>query len=202
MDATVAISAAPVVGVVSFAGTHSSQAMCSTPNLLLARLHVPCMYGCRHVRPAAVHLNPQWACMCHLGAGCALQDFRLHPEILPLVGTHVDSIINAVLDFGAGLARRRKGMAAVLRPQDLAAYMSRTYGLTVPGLHSQVVPYRRPAASELHKARAAAVRQADVPKVGRGGAGRAGAAVAAEGRGRALQDGLAGDASRGGTDHG
>jgi hypothetical protein len=139
--------------------------------------------------------------MHHVGCRGVPQDFRLHPEVLPLLGTHVDSLLNATLDFGAGLARRRKGMAAMLRPQDLAAYMSRTYGLTVPGLHSQVVPYRRPAASELHKARAAALRQAEVPKVGRGGAGRAGAAAAAEGRGRAALQGFAADADAD-ADHG
>jgi transcription initiation factor TFIID subunit TAF12 len=69
--------------------------------------------------------------------------------------------VAGAVNFGASLARRRKGGPPTLTARDLAAYTERTYQLRVPGYSSEALrPYKRPAGSELHRLRASAVEAA------------------------------------------
>jgi transcription initiation factor TFIID subunit TAF12 len=86
------------------------------------------------------------------------QAFRLQPELLEQLQRLTESFVSEAVEFGVQLAGRRRG--ATLRPSDLALFIERTHHLSVPGFNKDAHPYRRPAASELHKARATAVRRA------------------------------------------
>jgi transcription initiation factor TFIID subunit TAF12 len=92
-----------------------------------------------------------------------------------------DSFVTEAAKFGVELASHRRG--ATLRPSDLATYLERTHHLHVPGFLKEYHPYRRPAASDLHRERTILVRKAQLAAgqaTGEGGA----AAAAGGGRGR------------------
>ncbi|BDA44235.1 probable transcription initiation factor TFIID subunit 12 at C-terminar half [Coccomyxa sp. Obi] len=66
--------------------------------------------------------------------------------------------LHTALIFGCASARKRG--AEQLAPSDLTPYFERTWNLHVPGFGSETVqPYKRVAASELHRTRTAAVRR-------------------------------------------
>lgn len=70
-----------------------------------------------------------------------------------------EAFVDEAVEFGVQLAGRRRG--ATLRPTDLALYLERSHHLHVPGFDKEYHPYRRPAASELHRSRSIAVRKAN-----------------------------------------
>ncbi len=88
-----------------------------------------------------------------------------------------EELIRAVVAAGAQLARRRKGPASALRHTDCQPFLERTLHLHVPGVTTQVRPYRRPAPSTAHQKRMTAVRTAlrkDADAEGRGNRGGGG----------------------------
>lgn len=114
------------------------------------------------------------------------QAFRLQPDLVEQLQRLTDAFVGEAVKFGCELASHRRG--AVLRPTDLATYLERTHHLHVPGFTKEYHPYRRPAASELHRERAAAVRKAQLAaSAGAGGGGGGGG------------DGPGGGGGRGGT---
>lgn len=98
------------------------------------------------------------------------QAFRLQPDVVEQLQRLTDAFVGEAVKFGCELASHRRG--AVLRPTDLATYLERTHHLHVPGFTKEYHPYRRPAASELHRERTAAVRKAQLAaSAGAGGGG-------------------------------
>jgi hypothetical protein len=67
--------------------------------------------------------------------------------------------------------------AGTLRASDLAPYLERTHHVRIPGFGGELRPYRRPSASELHRERAAAVRQSAASGAGAAGGGGGGMAA-------------------------
>lgn len=94
------------------------------------------------------------------------------------------AFVEDAVKFGVSLASHRRG--ATLRPTDLATFLERTHHLHVPGFTKEYHPYRRPAASELHRERSIAVRKAQLQQ--------SAAAAAAQQQG----DGGGGGGGRGG----
>lgn len=92
-----------------------------------------------------------------------------------------DAFVREAVKFGVDLASHRRG--AVLRPADLATYLERTHHLHVPGFTKEYHPYRRPAASELHKERSILVRKAQLTAAQAGADGPAAAAGRGAGAG-------------------
>jgi hypothetical protein len=97
-----------------------------------------------------------------------LQAFSLTPEVVAELTRMADEFVADVVERGAQLAAVRK--ANTLRASDLAPYLERAHAIRIPGFGGELKPYRRPSASELHRERAAAVRQSG----GGGGGGGAG----------------------------
>lgn len=89
-----------------------------------------------------------------------LQSFVLQPELADELLKLSDNLVTEAVEFGCALAARRS--SKVLRTSDLAMYMQRTYHLHIPGFNKEYTPYRRPVASDLHKARSVAVRKAQL----------------------------------------
>lgn len=91
---------------------------------------------------------------------------HMKPSMESALGQVAEDLVGQALSFGCSMARRRQGTGAaaedlVLQPADLAAFLEQTWQLHVPGFGGDVLrTYKRPAASELHKTRAAAVRRA------------------------------------------
>lgn len=126
-----------------------------------------------------------------LAAVCCLlfvpppQAFKLQPQLVERLQHLTRTFVDDAVEFGVALAARRRG--ATLRPTDLALYMERTHHLHVPGFTKEYHPYRRPAASDLHRERSTLVRKAQLQgggegaaAAGGGGAGGRGAAGGAE----------------------
>ena len=111
-----------------------------------------------------------------------LQAFKLQPDLIEQLQALSRSFVEDTVNFGVSLSSRRRG--ATLRPTDLALYLERTHHLHVPGFTKEYHPYRRPAASELHKERSTLVRKALLQGTAGGGdggaAGARGAGAAAE----------------------
>jgi transcription initiation factor TFIID subunit 12 len=89
-----------------------------------------------------------------------LQAFRLQPELQQELTKLTEAFVSDAVDFGCALAARRRG--ATLRPSDLAMYMQRNHHIYVPGFNKEYRQYKRPVASELHKARTVLVRKAQL----------------------------------------
>ncbi|KAK9809118.1 hypothetical protein WJX72_009572 [[Myrmecia] bisecta] len=86
---------------------------------------------------------------------------ELAPDVEPVLRELAEQFIGGAVSFGCTLAKRRK--AEVVEPADVAVYLERTWHLHIPGFSGDAVkPYKRPAASELHRTRAAAVRRLDL----------------------------------------
>lgn len=91
---------------------------------------------------------------------------HLKPEVETALTELIEDLIGQALSFGCSMARRRQSAGAaaedlVLQPADVAAFLEHSWQLHVPGFGGDALrPYKRPAASELHKTRAAAVRRA------------------------------------------
>ena len=97
------------------------------------------------------------------------------------------------ISFAIAAARRKKMQR--LDPGDVALYMKQTFGIDLPGFNrAEVVPYRRLAGSEVHKARLAAVRRANVALTKQTTATGAGAGPS----GVAKSRGTGGDGKKGG----
>ncbi|GBF87907.1 transcription initiation factor TFIID subunit 12 [Raphidocelis subcapitata] len=94
--------------------------------------------------------------------------FSLAPEVVAELTRAAEDFVADAVERGAQLAAARK--ANTLRASDLAPYLERAHHIRVPGFGGELKPYRRPSASELHRERAAAVRQSGAGGGG-GGAG-------------------------------
>lgn len=101
------------------------------------------------------------------------QAFKLQPELVDQLQRLTQSFVQEAVDFGVSLASRRRG--ATLRPTDLSLYLERTHHLHVPGFTKEYHPYRRPAASDLHRERSALVRKAQLHAQAGGEGGTGGA---------------------------
>mmetsp|Transcript_26675 Transcript_26675/g.68758 ORF Transcript_26675/g.68758 Transcript_26675/m.68758 type:complete len:204 (+) Transcript_26675:279-890(+) len=102
---------------------------------------------------------------------------ELQGALMELYGTLIENAVQ----FGCSNARMRKSQ--VLKPRDMAVYLERTWGISVPGFSGeQVRAHRRPAVSEVHRRRLTASRQVvndTLPRRG-GGGGGGGAAAAGQ----------------------
>ncbi|KAF5834581.1 hypothetical protein DUNSADRAFT_8706 [Dunaliella salina] len=96
---------------------------------------------------------------------------ELQGALMELYGTLIENAVQ----FGCSNARMRK--SPVLKPRDMAVYLERTWGISVPGFAGeQVRAHRRPAVSEVHWRRLTASRQVVNDTLPRRGAGAAAAA--------------------------
>lgn len=90
------------------------------------------------------------------------QGFKLDQTTEDCLMEIYDDFVTNALQFGCSNTKRRPGGAS-LRPSDMAVYLERTYHLTVPGFGSadarEVKPYRKIAATELHKSRQRIARE-------------------------------------------
>ncbi|GAB4823703.1 hypothetical protein N2152v2_010749 [Parachlorella kessleri] len=86
------------------------------------------------------------------------QGARMTSEAELALKTLAQDFVSNAVAFGVSMAKRRK--AEVLEQGDLQLYFERTWNLQIPGFSdAEVRPYRRPAVSDVHKARMAAVRR-------------------------------------------
>lgn len=93
-----------------------------------------------------------------------------------------EDFVQDLVDRGCQLAAIRK--ANTLRAADLTPYLERAHHIRIPGFGNELKPYKRPAASDLHRERAAAVRQSAAGGgTGTGGGGGMGGGGGAKGRG-------------------
>ncbi|KAK2080182.1 hypothetical protein QBZ16_000035 [Prototheca wickerhamii] len=77
------------------------------------------------------------------------------PALVAALKLVAADFVSGAVAFGASLAKQRKSER--LEATDLQLYFQRAWDIFVPGFGgTEVVPYRRPVASELHRARAAA----------------------------------------------
>ena len=113
--------------------------------------------------------------LCLITTASALQAFKLQPDLVDQLQQLTESFVSEAVKFGVDLASHRRG--ATLRPTDLATYLERTHHLYVPGFTKEYHPYRRPAASELHRERSIAVRKAQLAAAQAGGDAPAAAAA-------------------------
>jgi transcription initiation factor TFIID subunit 12 len=110
------------------------------------------------------------------------QTFKLAPEVQAELARLAEDFVSDLVERGCQLAALRR--AGTLRAADLAPYLERTHHIRVPGFGGELRPYRRPNASELHRERAAAVRQSAAAAGAGAGAPGGGGGGGAQHKGR------------------
>lgn len=91
----------------------------------------------------------------------SLKNPKCTVDVEKVVRAIAEDFVTSGIDFAIGMARKRK--IDHILPKDLALYYQQQWGIAVPGFLTEqriVKPYRRPAISEAHRSRMAAIRKA------------------------------------------